>query len=158
MATSNATGDSDRDESLAARSFSNSRLFDAPRERMFRAWTVAEHLTRWWGPKGFSSTFHEFDPRPGGHWRFLLHGPDGKDYPNHSQFLEVVEPERIVLDHLSAPRFQVTATFEEREGKTFLTFTMLFPTVRERETIQKFAYNANEQNFDRLADELARMA
>src|SRR6185295_20336281 len=107
---------------LADRQFSNTRLFAAPRERMFRAWTVAEHLTRWWGPKGFTSTFHEFDPRPGGDWRFLLHGPDGKDFPNYTRFLEV-SPERIVLDHISPPKFQVTATFEEREGGTFLTFT-----------------------------------
>ncbi len=138
------------------RQFSNTRLFAAPRETVFRAWTVAEHLTRWWGPKGFTSTFHEFDPRPGGDWRFVLHGPDGKDFPNYTRFLEV-SPERIVLDHISPPQFQVTATFEEREGGTFLTFTQAFPTVQQKETIQKFAYEANEQNFDRLEAVLATM-
>ena len=60
-------------EVLSDRAFENSRVFDAPRERVFRAWTDPEHLKQWWGPKGFTNTFHEFDMRPGGHWRFVMH-------------------------------------------------------------------------------------
>jgi len=71
-------------EVLSDRAFENSRVFDAPRERVFRAWTDPEHLKQWWGPKGFTNTFHEFGMRPGGHWRFVMHGPDGVDYKNHS--------------------------------------------------------------------------
>ena len=62
---------------------------------MFDAFADPNRLTRWWGPKGFTSTFHEFDLRPGGVWRFVLHGPNGADYQNESVFVEVVKPERI---------------------------------------------------------------
>ena len=139
------------------REFVTTRVFDAPRELVFKAWTDPNHLSQWWGPKGFTNTFQEFDMRPGGHWRFVMHGPDGVDYKNHSVFVEVVHPERIVFDHISGPKFQVTATFTEQAGKTKLTFRMLFETAAECERVKVFAAEANEQNFDRLEAELAKM-
>ena len=66
-------------EPTADREFLHSRRIDAPWERVFHAFSDAAHLTRWWGPKGFTSTFHEFDLRPGGRWRFVMHGPDGRE-------------------------------------------------------------------------------
>ena len=78
-------------EALSDREFANSRVFDAPPERVFRAWTDPNHLAQWWGPKGFTNTFEEFDLRPGGPWRFVMHGPDGTDYKNHSVFGEANE-------------------------------------------------------------------
>ena len=134
------------------------RVLAWPRERVFRAWTEPEHLARWWGPKGFTNTFQEFDPRPGGRWQFVMHGPNGADYPNQSVFVEIVKTERIVFDHLSGPAFQVTATFAEEAGKTRLTFRMLFETAAECDKVKGFAVGANEENLDRLEAELARMA
>ena len=134
------------------------RVLAWPPERVFRAWTEPEHLARWWGPKGFTNTFQEFDPRPGGRWQFVMHGPNGADYPNQSVFVEIVKPERIVFDHLSGPAFQVTATFAEEAGKTRLTFRMLFETAAECDKVKGFAVGANEENLDRLEAELARMA
>jgi uncharacterized protein YndB with AHSA1/START domain len=134
------------------------RSFDAPRELVFNAWSDRDHLAHWWGPKGFTNTFHEFDMRPGGSWRFVMHGPDGVDDKNESVFVEVVKPERIVFQHMSGPRFQVTATFAEQAGKTTLTFRMLFETAAECDKVKRYAVEANEQNFDRLEAELARMA
>ena len=61
---------------------SGSRLFDAPRSLVFEAWTDPKHLAHWWGPNGFSLTTHSFDFRAGGVWRFVMHGPDGRDYQN----------------------------------------------------------------------------
>jgi uncharacterized protein YndB with AHSA1/START domain len=58
------------------------RVFDAPRELVFALWTDPEHLAQWWGPNGFTTTTHTFDMRPGGAWRFVMHGPDGRDYQN----------------------------------------------------------------------------
>jgi uncharacterized protein YndB with AHSA1/START domain len=133
------------------------RVFDVPRERLFKAWTEPEHLARWWGPKGFTNTFHEFDLRPGGNWRFVMHGPDGVDYKNHSVFVEVVTPECIVLDHVSGPKFRVSATFEEQAGRTKLTYRMVFRSAAECEKVKVFAVEANEQNFDRLQAELAHV-
>src|SRR4051794_34340238 len=58
------------------------RIFEAPRELVFTMWTDREHVAKWWGPRGFTNTIHEMDVRPGGTWRFVMHGPDGTDYPN----------------------------------------------------------------------------
>jgi uncharacterized protein YndB with AHSA1/START domain len=58
------------------------RAIAAPPELVFKAWCDPAHLVHWWGPKGFTNTFHEFDPRPGGAWRFVMHGPDGASDPN----------------------------------------------------------------------------
>jgi uncharacterized protein YndB with AHSA1/START domain len=133
------------------------RVFNAPRELVFRAWTEPEHLVRWWGPKGFTNTFHEFDLRPGGNWRFVMHGPDGTDYKNHVVFTEIVLPERIVLDHISPPRFELTATFTDVGGKTRVLFRQLFEHAKVRDGVAVYAVPANEENFDRLQAELATM-
>jgi uncharacterized protein YndB with AHSA1/START domain len=141
-------------ESTADREFLHSRRIDAPRERVFRAFSDPAHLTRWWGPKGFTSTFHEFDLRPGGSWRFLLHGPDGTDYPNESAFVEVVAPERIVFEHLSGHHFVMTITFEAQGAQTAVGWRQVFDTAEERERIAPFVTEANEQNLDRLEAEV----
>jgi uncharacterized protein YndB with AHSA1/START domain len=133
------------------------RVVDAPRERVFRAWTEPEILARWWGPKGFTNEFEEFEPRPGGAWRFVMRGPDGRGYPNESVFVEVA-PERIVFRHVSLPKYQMTADFADESGKTRITWRLLFATVAERDNVNRFAPEANEQNLDRLEAELAEMA
>lgn len=130
----------------------NTRLFGFPREAVFKAWTTPEQLARWWGPKGFTNTFEEFDLRPGGAWRFVMHGPNGVDYPNESAFEEIVPLERIVIHHLNGPEFMLTATFEESEGGTKVIFCQRFitPGVLEGKGMKEFLAEANEQNFDRL--------
>ncbi|WP_246628108.1 SRPBCC family protein [Paenibacillus oenotherae] len=133
----------------------NTRELDAPQELVFQAWTNPELLARWWGPEGFTNTFHEFDLRPGGSWRFIMHGPDGADYPNGIIFNEIVPSERIVLDHLPPHEFRVTATFEALEGRTRLTFRQRFKSTEEFESIKAFCAKANEQNIDRLEAVLA---
>jgi uncharacterized protein YndB with AHSA1/START domain len=143
--------------STADREFVHSRIIDAPRERVFKAFSDPDHLARWWGPKGFTSTFHEFDFRPGGAWRFILHGPDGKDYPNESVFVEVVEPERVVFEHLSGHHFQMTITFSEESSKTVVGWRQVFDTAAERQRIAAIVSEANEQNLDRLAAEVLSM-
>jgi uncharacterized protein YndB with AHSA1/START domain len=87
----NATNTADRE-------IVSTRVSDAPRELIWRAWTDPQHLTHWWRPKGFTSTFQDFDMRPGGTWRFVLHRPDGKDYKNEIVYQEIVRPERIVFE------------------------------------------------------------
>jgi len=96
--------------------------------------------------------------KPGGVWRFVMHGPDGVDYKNKSVFVEVMKLERIVFQHVSGHRFQVTVTFAEQAGNTKLTFQMLFETAAECAKVKMYAVDANEQNFDRLEAQLARMA
>jgi len=135
----------------------NSRKFYFPRELVFKAWTTSEQLARWWGPKGFTNTFHEFDFMPGGHWRFVMHGPNGVDYPNHSTFEEIVPLERIVIRHLNNPEFLLTATFEEIDGRTKVTWRQQFMKWAAFEQAKSYLIEANEQNFDRLNELLTEL-
>lgn len=137
----------------------STRLFAAPRELVFRAFSEPENLAQWWGPKGFTNTIQELDLRPGGRWRFVMHAPDGSQYQNESDFVEVVSPERIVFDHLEpVHQFRMTMTFEEEAGKTRLTWQMRFESVEEHARMKGFIPAANEENFDRLEAHLAKMA
>ncbi|KAK2620690.1 SRPBCC family protein [Leptospira interrogans] len=134
------------------------RVVNASREIVFKAWTDPQHLRSWWGPNGFTNTFHEFDLKPEGHWRFTMHGPDGTDYANHSVFVEIIKPEKLVFDHISGHIFRVTATFEEESpNSTKVIFRMLFESLQEFEKAKKYVIEGNEQNFDRLEVELKRM-
>lgn len=141
-------------EPESKRELATSRLIEAPRERVFAALSDPARLARWWGPKGFRNTFQEFDLRPGGRWVFVMHGPDGRDYPNQSVFVEVKPPKRVVLRHVSSPRFEMTITFEDERGRTRVGWRQLFETAAERTRVARFAEVANEQNLDRLAAEL----
>lgn len=137
----------------------STRTLDFPRELVFRAWSEPAHLAVWWGPAGFTNTFHEFDQRPGGDWRFTMHGPDGHNYENHSVFREVEPCARITFDHLSNPRFHTIVLFEEpAAGRTRIVWRMIFETAEIRAAVQARVGEANEENFDRLAAELARMS
>jgi uncharacterized protein YndB with AHSA1/START domain len=144
--------------STADREIVTTRLIHASREWVWKAWTDPQHLAQWWGPKGFSNTFHTFELRPGCEWRFLMHGPDGTDYKNHSVFVEIVPHERLVLDHLSGPHFRMEATFVDRNGGTEVTFRGIFDTVKEFEQVKGFAIDGNRETMDRMADLVAILA
>lgn len=141
--------------SPADREIVNERLIQAPRERVFQAFTNPYVLARWWGPKGFTNTFEECDVRPGGSWRFTMHGPQGMDLRNHNVFLEVQAPERIVIQHLQPVHdFTLTVTLAEQGKATRLTWRMRFATAEEHERMKDFIHGANEQNLDRLEAQL----
>lgn len=136
----------------------NSRIFNAPRELVFRAWSEPEHLKNWWGPAGFTNTFHEFDFRVGGKWRFVMHGPEKGNYANECEFIKIDAPALIAWKRHSKPLFQVVATFEEvSPDKTKLVFKMLFDTPEECGKIKPFVVDKNEENFDKLEKELVKM-
>jgi len=137
------------------------RLFDAPRERVFEAWTDPEQVAQWWGPHGFTTTVHEMDVRPGGVWRFVMHGADGTDYENKVVFVEVAKPERLVYNHgggeeADTEQFHVTVTFAEEEGKTRLALRMVFGSVAERDhMVEEYgALEGANQTLERLAEHL----
>lgn len=138
--------------------FTNSRVVPFSRELVWKAYSNPAHLAAWWGPKGFSNTFHDFNFFPGGTWHFLMHGPGGKDYKNENVFVEIVRHEKIVLNHVCAPFFKATFEFSDAgPGKTKIDWTMLFEIAAEYEAVRHFIPQANEQNFDRLEAELASM-
>ncbi|MGC5324215.1 SRPBCC family protein [Brevibacillus sp. SYSU BS000544] len=134
------------------------RIINAPREIVFSAWTSPELLAQWWGPKGFTNTFHEFELKPGGNWKLTMHGPNGVDYPNECVFDEISFPERFVLTHIGpVHRFQITAIFDDLHGKTGLTFRQCFETVEELERVKEIVVPANEENLDRLTEVVSRL-
>jgi uncharacterized protein YndB with AHSA1/START domain len=144
--------------STADREFVHARLIDAPPERVFEAFADPDYLARWWGPAGFTSTFEVFEFRPGGAWRFVMHGPDGTDYPNESVFLEIEAPERVVFEHLSeSHHFLMTINFTRQGDQTVIGWRQVFDTAAHRERIAKVVVEANEQNLDRLAAEVRRV-
>ncbi len=140
------------------RSIIGTREFDAPRDLVFSVFTDAKHLGRWWGPNGFTTTTSKFEFRNGGVWRFIMHGPDGRDYENRVTFDEIVAPERIVYRHggggdVEPVQFATTITFEDiGANRTRLTWHGKFPTAAERTRVIT-EYGAAEglvQTLDRL--------
>lgn len=93
---------------------------------MFDVWTKEEHLAKWWGPQGFTTNFHKFEMKPGGTLEFIMYIPDSVDFPNTNVFAEIVKSERIVFKHTVFPHFVATASFEELDGKTKLTYCTVF--------------------------------
>jgi uncharacterized protein YndB with AHSA1/START domain len=143
-----------------------SRVFDAPRDLVFAAFTDPKHLAQWWGPDGFTTTTHTFDFRPGGIWRFVMHGPDGRDYQNRITYAEIVPPERIVYRHgggddVEPVQFSQTLTFEDLgNGKTRLIWHGTFPSAEERDRVIR-EYGADKglaQTMARLAEHVAGLA
>ena len=148
------------------RSIIGTRIFDAPRELVFAAFTDPKHLAEWWGPNGFTTTTHSFDLRPGGKWRFVMHGPDGRDYQNLITYDEVVPPERLIYHHgggdnVEPVQFTQSVTFEDiGNGKTRMIWHGKFASAEERARVIK-EYGADKglvQTMARLADYLPVMA
>jgi uncharacterized protein YndB with AHSA1/START domain len=146
------------DLSSDLRSIIGMREFDAPRELVFSAFTDPTHLARWWGPNGFTTTTSSFDLRPGGVWRIVMHGPDGRDYQNRITFEEVVRPERLVYRHgggdeVEPVQLRQTITFEDLGGRTRITWRGDFPSAAKRDRVIK-EYKADVG----LVQTLARLA
>jgi len=139
----------------ADREVVSTRVLPFPPEEVFRAIAEPGRIARWWGPAGFRNTIASFDFREGGEWRFTMHGPDGKDYPNHSRFETIAAPRTVVLRHLSAPHFTLHMNLAEQGGGTRLQWRQVFDDARVREQLAPLVVPANEQNFDRLAAELS---
>jgi uncharacterized protein YndB with AHSA1/START domain len=152
-------------DTTADREIVISRLIDAPRALVFKAFTHPDHVVQWWGPDGFSTTTREADVRPGGVWRYTMHGPDGTDYPDRIDFREIVEPERLLYDLSSESpddpsRFQSTVTFEDQGGKTLLTMRLAFETAALRDQVvrEHGAIEGGNQTLARLAGHLENTA
>jgi uncharacterized protein YndB with AHSA1/START domain len=110
------------------REFVITREFDAPRELVFKAWTEAEQIAQWWGPRGFTNPVCQWDARPGAAIHVVMRAPNEVDYPMGGEFREVVAPERLVftsgpLDEKGNLLFEFlhTVTLVEQNGKTMLT-------------------------------------
>lgn len=150
---------------MAARNKSNvislTRVYDAPLQAVWEAWTIPEEVAQWWGPRGFTLTTHSRDLRTGGHWHYTMHGPDGTDFENTTQYIEVVPKQRMVYDHGGhkerPPLFRVTALFTERAGRTQLDMSMTLATPEAAAEMRDFIKKAGgDGTWDRLAEHLGR--
>jgi uncharacterized protein YndB with AHSA1/START domain len=137
------------------------RVYDAPLRSVWDAWTIPEEVAQWWGPRGFTLTTHSHDLRTGGHWHYTMHGPDGTDYENTTQYLDVVPLQRMVYDHGGhkdrPPLFRVAALFTERDGRTQLDMSMAFASPEIAMEMRGFIRKAGgEATWDRLAEYLGK--
>ncbi|MFG2376771.1 SRPBCC family protein [Streptomyces sp. NPDC048504] len=134
-----------------------SRVIDAPRELVFEVFTRVRHLSRWWGPEGFSTTTRSFEFRVGGAWDFVMHGPDGTDYQEWITWREIVPPERIALLHGESRddpnAFESVLSFEPAGDGTRIVMRTVFPTKELRdEAVEKYhAIEGGEQTLSNLA-------
>ncbi len=141
-----------------AREIVSKRTVHFPQALVFTAWTDPDHLQNWWGPAGFTNTFTTFDLRAGGKWNFIMHGPEKGNYINECEFVQVVEPELIWWKRFSQPLFQVVVTLNAAgNDATEIVFRMIFDTVEESDKLRSFAPGKNEENFDKLEEELKLM-
>lgn len=139
------------------------RVYDAPLRAVWDAWTVLEQVETWWGPRGFTLRTHQKDLRPGGTWRYTMHGPDGVDYPNVTRYLEVEPYAKLVYDHGGTDDrpalFRVTVTFAESGGKTTMEMTSTLPSPEAAAEMAKFIKQAGgDATWDRLAEHLVEAA
>jgi uncharacterized protein YndB with AHSA1/START domain/quinol monooxygenase YgiN len=130
------------------------RVIPAPRARVFAACTDAETLARWWGPRGFTNSFEVFEPRPGGCWRFVMHGPDGRAFRNESVFCEVVAGERIAFDHVTGPIYHATIALADAGEGTAITWHMRFDNAAFLAQNRALIERSNEENLDKLEETL----
>lgn len=136
------------------------RIYDAPVKMVWDAWVDPKQVAQWWGPRGFTITNHSKDVRTGGHWKYIMHGPDGVDYPNNTKYLEVEKYSRMVYDHGGnddqPPLFRVTVNFIDlKGGKTRMEMIMALATAEVATETKKFIKKVGgNSTWDRLAEYL----
>lgn len=141
-----------------------SRVIDAPPELVFEAFTEVRHLSRWWGPNGFTTTTRSLEFRVGGEWDFVMHGPDGNDYPEWITWTEIVPAERIAMLHGESRddpnAFESELTFTPEGAATRIEMRTVFPTAALRqEAVDKYhAIEGGQQTLGNLAAYVTRLA
>ncbi len=142
-----------------------SRIYDAPRALVFAAWTDPAQIGKWWGPEGFTTTTRAMEVEVGGVWDYVMHGPDGTDYPGRAVYSEIVKPERLAFSHVGGkaqdPHLtcEFLVTFEEDGGRTTVTLRMLFASVEAAGHARDLgAQTGGVESLERLAQELEQNA
>jgi uncharacterized protein YndB with AHSA1/START domain len=139
------------------------RVFDAPRELVYQAYTDPNHVPHWWGPRRMTTTVNTLDVRPGGAWRIVQRDPEGNEYGFRGEYREVVPPERLVytfeFEGMPGHILVETVTFEEQDGKTTVTSTALFDSVEDRDGMLESGMESGAiESWDRLEELLGRLS
>jgi len=122
---------------------------------IYGAFASPDLLALWWGPEGFTNTFEVFEFKAGGKWNFVMHGPDGKDFPNESVFSQLEPDSKVVIEHICAPYFTLTVTLSPVDCGTLVTWEQVFADAKTAQTVKRIVGPANEQNLDRMTQVLA---
>jgi uncharacterized protein YndB with AHSA1/START domain len=133
--------------------FQTSRDIPATPFDVFEAIAAPERLAKWWGPAGFTNTFELCEFKPGGRWVFVMHGPDGTNYPNENVFAEIVENSKVIIDHIPFPQFRLTITLTTSATGTLVSWHQLLADSDFAAKVAHIIVPANEQNLDRLTTE-----
>lgn len=134
--------------------FNTSREIPATAEQVFAAFSHPERLARWWGPAGFTNTFNVCEFKDGGRWSYIMRGPDGRTYPNESVFAEIDSPKKIVIQHVSEPKYRLTIALASSAAGTVVAWSQAFENPKIASRIEHVVVPANEQNLDRLSVEV----
>lgn len=148
----------DGDFAFAGSELATARALDASPAAVFVAFADPARLARWWGPAGFTNRFHTFEFREGGAWVFDMIGPDGRSYPNQNVFESIVPGRRIVIRHVVTPLFTLFVSLESQGPRTVVGWRQRFASASECAALAGVCVPSNEQNLDRLAQEVARVA
>jgi uncharacterized protein YndB with AHSA1/START domain len=132
--------------------FKTSKDIPALPESIFAAFIDPERLAKWWGPYGFSNTFNQFQFEIGGRWSFVMHGPDGRNYPNEAEFIDIVPNEKVVIRHLSQPNFTLTILLTNSTKGSLVHWIQEFDNEEVANKVAHIVEPGNEQNLDRLAE------
>lgn len=136
--------------------FRTSRELPFPAAAVFGAIRDPQRLARWWGPAGFTNSFQTFEFVPGGRWVFTMHGPDGTNYPNESEFAEIVPGALVRIRHVSPPEFVLSIGLQARgNDRTLVNWEQAFADAQVAERVRHIVEPSNEQNLDRLTAELS---
>ena len=138
--------------------FNTSREIPVSVEQVFAAISDPERLARWWGPAGFTNTFQVCEFKTGGRWSFIMHGPDGKNYPNENVFAEIETPTKVVVQHISDPKFRLTISLAPSAAGTLLSWSQAFENPAVASAVEHIVVPSNEQNLDRLTAEVLHQA
>jgi uncharacterized protein YndB with AHSA1/START domain len=134
--------------------FNTSREIAAPVDETFAAFSDPERLARWWGPAGFTNTFHTCEFETGGRWVYTMHSPNGGNPANESVFELVEPPRKIVIRHISQPLYRLTIELIPTAAGTIVSWSQEFDDAEVARRIEKIVVPANEQNLDRLTAEV----
>lgn len=132
-----------------ANTISIERFFRNTPQEIFSAFQNPKNLAQWWGPKDFTNTFEVFQFEVGGRWVYVMHGPNGKNYPNESTFREI-SSHKIIIEHVVLPKYTLTITFTPQERGTLIEWNQEFENQTFAKNMRDFLKTANEQNLDRL--------
>ncbi|MEX1023009.1 MAG: SRPBCC domain-containing protein [Dehalococcoidia bacterium] len=152
-------------EQISDRELALERVFDAPRELVFKAWTEPERLLQWWGPRSYPTVVCTVDLRPGGVWHYCMRSAEGDEAWGRAEYREIVPPERLVyVDAFSdaegsviPPETVITLTFEEQDGKTLMKSHSLYASAEEmQQVIGMGMVEGISETFDRLDEYLAQ--